>query len=202
MTKKKTTKKPLTGLVLYLTLARDIRCATNSQNHLLLYYASRCDKTGRFHPGLDTIMQETGLCEDTVTEVNRYFRDTLKILTWSKGYKNRHMEMGVSNHYQFNLTAMQQLVRSQPSTPAQTRSAKRLAPRNGRLAPRNVPPSTPETSGLALPAQSGSKNHKSKNQKSKDQLTARESRPDSQVPSKLPDGFKWEDGKIVKVGAR
>jgi hypothetical protein len=184
-----TPKKALTGLVLYLTLAREIRCATNSQNHLLLYYASRCDKNGRFHPGLDTIMRETGLCEDTINVVNAYLRDTLKILTWTKGYKNRHMDKGVPNHYQFNLTLMQRLVRSQPSTPDQTRSAKRLAPRNGRLAPRNVPPSTTEPVGLAPPIQSGSKNHVKNHEKNQSTASSRGS-----------DSFSQDKGLVLPEG--
>ncbi len=96
----------------YITLVRDFlgragRTETQGQQNLLRYYSARNNK-GQFNPGMELIERDTGLCQQTITEFNSYFR-RLGILTWKKGYKNAHMDKGVSNLYQLDSGKLQEL---------------------------------------------------------------------------------------------
>jgi hypothetical protein len=94
----------------YLTLVRDFlgrkgRTETQGQQNLLRYYASR-NSEGRFNPGMDLIEADTGLCQQTVSRFNNYFK-ALGILDWKRGWGNDSGSQ--SNLYQLNAQTLQEL---------------------------------------------------------------------------------------------
>jgi hypothetical protein len=164
------------GLTMYLELARLYPINTVGGKCLLLYYASRCDKYGRFHPGYDTICRETGLSDETVRVYNNKFKDA-GVLSWEKGYKNVHMDNGIPNRYQLNPVAMRQVIES--STPNQS----------GMLLQGSTPDSQGSTPS-STPNQSGGKEHLLKEQVRRNTLKV------------LPDEYEKNNSAITPVKDR
>src|SRR2546425_8839450 len=105
--------KPINGFQ-YAFLVRDFlgrpnRTETQGQQNLLRYYASR-NKQGQCNPGMKRIEQDTGLCQQTITDYNNYYKN-LGILGWIRGCGTGGNEggSGQSNLYQLNAQKLQEL---------------------------------------------------------------------------------------------
>jgi hypothetical protein len=138
------------GLTMFLELARLYPIAPVAGKLLILYYASRCDKYGRFHPGYETICKETGLSDETVRVYNNAFKNA-GILSWAKGFKNQHMDHGIPNRYQLNPVEMRRVIES--STPNQSGMLEESSTPDSQG---STPGSTPDLTG-STPNQSGGK---------------------------------------------
>src|SRR5438445_7338831 len=83
----KPANNPINGFQ-YAFLVRDFlgrpnRTETQGQQNLLRYYASR-NKHGQFNPGMNRIESDTGLCQQTITDYNNYYKN-LGVLGWVRG---------------------------------------------------------------------------------------------------------------------
>jgi hypothetical protein len=141
------------GLTMFLELARLYPINTVAGKLLILYYASRCDRNGRFHPGYETICKETGLSDETVRVYNKAFKNA-GILSWAKGFKNQHMEHGIPNRYQLNPVEMRRVIES--STPNQSGMLEESSTPDSQGSTPDLESSTPDLTG-STPNQSGGK---------------------------------------------
>jgi hypothetical protein len=105
-------KKPDTWR--FMRAARSIQTETPAQKLILLLLASHIDgRDGSCYPSYKLLMQESGYTsKTTVTDALQYLRDTLKIVTWKKGWGNSHGSR--SNRYLFNEETMRRLADESP----------------------------------------------------------------------------------------
>src|SRR5438128_3386574 len=99
-------KSPQYAFLVRDFLGRPNRTETQGQQNLLRYYASR-NKHGQCNPGMNRIEQDTGLCQQTITEYNNYYKN-LGILGWVRGCGTGDGS-GQSNLYQLNAKKLQEL---------------------------------------------------------------------------------------------
>lgn len=93
----------------FIKAALNIRCETPAQKLLLILLAGYANKDGVCWPSYGTLMQRSGLgSEHTVIAALKYMRDTLRILTWTKGWGNQHGH-SKPNIYRFDYAAMNAL---------------------------------------------------------------------------------------------
>jgi len=99
----------------YMRTARTIKTESPTQKLILLVLVSHAGADGSCWPSYTRLMSESGFTsKSTITDALQYLRDTLKIVTWRKGWGNLHRK-GVSNVYQFDFQAMKKLSDESPS---------------------------------------------------------------------------------------
>lgn len=99
------------GTFVYLDLARRIKCETQAQKLLLIYFTSHADKDGVFTVGTKRIEIETGLSGKTIHRAKEDFK-AVGILDWTQGHGNQHSGVdGVANEYRFDLKKFMKLPR-------------------------------------------------------------------------------------------
>jgi hypothetical protein len=92
-----------------------IKTESPTQKLILLVLASHAGADGSCWPSYKRLMSESGFTsKSTITDALQYLRDTLKIVTWRKGWGNLHRK-GVSNVYQFDFQAIKKLSDESPS---------------------------------------------------------------------------------------
>jgi helix-turn-helix protein len=85
--------------------ARSIRTDTPEQKLILLLLVSHARMNGACWPSYACLLRESSLGSDhTITSALRYLRDTLKLLTWKKGWGNAHKK--VPSVYQLDTDAI------------------------------------------------------------------------------------------------
>lgn len=111
----KFSKKPDTWR--FMRAARTIQTETPSQKLILMLLASHINgKDGSCYPSYARLMRESGFTsKQTITDALHYLRDTLKIVTWKKGWGNAFVPNGKSNRYQFDAEIMCKLADESPS---------------------------------------------------------------------------------------
>ena len=102
--------------------ARTIKTESPTQKLILMVLVAHAGADGSCWPSYTRLMSESGFTsKSTITDALQYLRDTLKIVTWRKGWGNLHRK-GVSNVYKFDFQAMKKLSDESPSEPDESPS--------------------------------------------------------------------------------
>lgn len=98
----------------YTNAACKIRCDRPARHHVLMLLAVHANHhDGSCYLPITSLMAETGYAKSTVCDAIAYLKDTLKLLTYTRGWGNIHGRR--SNRYRLDLDTMESLKVERPA---------------------------------------------------------------------------------------